>query len=289
METIFCAFPVFAPSESQKNRNLDAIKSLIEFLKVRPDYLTGEKEVKLDIWFAGYAYKDEFWQEIKALVNSGLSQAKIFRFDKNYGKARVVNKLVENYLKVNPNTQFMLTTDSDMKFIPDQPEFFERLVLSTQVMQTVTRKPFGMVSLNQAEENCHWLDKFDQRFEYDIQQLNIKEKISWPSNASGIAGGALFLSLKAWGKIGGYKTFDGPYAGDDAFILISMAQNGFCYGVTEQLSMVHPVTVGDQEYIKWKQDQIKTSFTQPSKEGNLQYLIKDKEFWDRENILVKNL
>lgn len=286
METIFCAFPIFAPSESQKNRNLEAIKSLIELLKVRPDYLTGEKEVKLDIWFAGYAYKDAFWNELKSLINSGIPQAKVYRFDKNYGKARVVNKLVESYLKSNPPAQFMLTTDSDMKFIPSQPDLFERLVLATQVMQTVTKKPFGMVSLNQAEENCHWLDKFDQRFEYDIEQLGLKEKISWPSNASGIAGGALFLNLKAWGKIGGYKTFDGAYAGDDAFILISMAQNGFCYGVTENISMIHPVTVGDEEYIKWKQEQLKTSFTQSTKEGNLQYQAKDKEFWDKVNGVV---
>lgn len=282
MESIFCCFPVFAPSESQKNRNVDAIKSLVELLKVRPDYLTGEKGVKLDIHFGGYAYKDEFWEEIKGLVKN-INGAKCFRFDKNYGKSRVVNRMVDNYLKDSPNTQFMLTTDSDMKFVPDQPDTFERLILGTQAIQKVINKPFGMFSLNQLEENCHWTDKFDQNIEYQIQQNGIKEEIKWPSNGSGIAGGALFINLKAWTKIGGYKKFDGMYAGDDAFILLAMCNGGFAYGVTMNIAMVHPVTVGDSEYIEWKKEQIKTSFVEGSKTGNQKFMDRDKEFWDKVN------
>lgn len=284
VEKIFCCFPVFAPSESLKNRNLDAIDSLRRLLEVRPDYLTGSRGVKLDIWFGGYAYTDDFWNQIRDSVKKFAPESKVFRFDKNYGKSRVINKMVSEYLKENPGAQFMLTTDSDMKFIPEQEMMFERLILATQVMQKVLSRPFGMLSLNQIEENCHWLDEFDKSFEYEVQQLNgLKEVIKWPSNGSGIAGGALFINLKAWVEIGGYKKFDGMYAGDDAFILLAMHQRGLGYGVPLNIGMVHPVTVGDSEYIEWKKEQIKTSFAESTKQGHEAFLEKDKVFWDSVN------
>lgn len=284
-DNILCVFPIFAPSKSQFERNLNAVKSLAVLLEKRPDYLTGDKGAKIQIVFGGYAHKNEYWDTIQELISSKIPSAKCFRFDKNYGKARVVNKLISSFLKNKETNQYIFTTDSDMVFIPEQENFFERLLVMGQVIQAIQKKPFGMVSLNQHEENCHWRDKFENVHEYKIENVDSKhhEMFSWPSNASGIAGGAIFLSSIAWDKVGGYRTFNAQYSGDDAFLLLDMAQNGFAFAMSDSIAMIHPKTIGDAEYIEWKKEQIKTAFEDKNDDRYKSFLQRDLDFWNNQN------
>lgn len=284
-DNILCVFPIFAPSESQLKRNLASVKSLVEFLKVRPDYLTGERGAKLQIVFGGYAYKNEYWDTIQEVISSGITSAKCFRFDKNYGKARVVNKLVATFLKNKASNQYIFTTDSDMIFLPNQQNTFERLLVMGQIVQKEQQKPFGFISLNQQEENCHWRNKFDRVHQYKIKNelFEHNEMFSWPSNASGIAGGALFISCSAWEKIKGYRTFNAQYSGDDAYLILDTAQAGFSFAMSDSIAMIHPVTEGDAEYVEWKKEQIKTAFEVKNDERYKSFLLKDAEFWDKQN------
>jgi hypothetical protein len=283
VEKVFCVFPVFAPSTSQKNRNVDSIKSFIGFINNNSHLLTGEKFVKLDIVFAGYAYKDEYWNEIESLIRQGVPSAEVYRFDKNYGKARLVNKMVETYTHKNPETQYLFTMDSDMKFVPGVDAFFDRLLLMSQVMQKRMNKPFGFISLNQLEENCIWYHCMDQSFPYQINPLNIQEEFVWPSQGSGIPGGGLFISLKAWKVVGGYRHLNSSYNGEDGWFSADCQQKGFAVAVAKSISLIHPVTIGDEEYVKWKGEQMKSAFKPVSKEDYDSFLGKDADFWRSQN------
>lgn len=265
---IFCAFPVFAPSEKLFQKNMESIISFINYLKIHPFYLDGSKGHILDIYFGGWTSKDSYWDEIKKTIKDAIPNAKTFRFDKNYGKAKVVNNLAKDYFIDNPNTEFMFTIDSDMRFLVDQPYMFDRLLLAASALQTNLKRPFGFVALDQQGENCHWYEPrggytgMNQFLSYtlDGSGMKIEEKLVWPSDGAGIAGGSLFINSKIWRQIGGYRNFNTEYAGEDGLYLRDVQQAGASVCIIKTLSILHPIPEDDPEYRAWKNECMKSAF-----------------------------
>jgi hypothetical protein len=229
--------PIFVPDQKRFERNIDSIKSFLNYCE--------KNNVKIDCIFGGWG-KDEYMNEIIDLLSRKdlpINVISINKFGKNYGKAVVVNTLHKKLEEKQIDYEFILTCDSDIVFKEDTPNIIQRLEKSAEELEKERKMPFGIISLNQEGNCCHWLDKFENT-------LELSESFKYPNSPSGIAGGCLFISKKAWEKVGGYRVM-GVYAGDDAYLLIDLGKNGFSMQVSTSISIIHPHD-DDLEYQKWK-------------------------------------
>lgn len=284
---IFCAFPIFCPSESMFKRNLLSVISFVEYIRLNPSYLDGSKGFILDIFYGGWSLKDEWFNDIKNYIKNTLPEildgngkpinfVKVFRFEKNYGKAKIVNDLAMDYDVLRPGTQFMYTCDSDIKMMNSQIHFFERLVLSARCIEQVieqstgVKKPFGMVALNQGSEaNYHWFEPrdgytgLDQTASYEVNGengLKMTETICWPSDGAGIAGGSYFANFLLFKHVGGYRKLNSPYNSDDGMWLRDVIQSGSIAMVIKSLSVLHPLPEDSDQYLEYKKESMKSAF-----------------------------
>lgn len=236
--------PVFCPNEVQFTKNLKSVRSFAEYLHMYPQ----TEDIILDIAFGGYCYEERYWEELsKSFVTMSAS---VVKFDKNYGKAYVVNALYRQFYN---DHDYIFTFDSDIIFDPlNEPQMFYRLVdLFSKYTDRHNQGPLGAVSLNQKEAQCHWMHAMDCRI------MAGNEVLTWSSSRSGIAGGCLFIKADAWKKVGGYKVM-GVYSGDDGKFLSDIQNAGFLFTIVETLHIIHPANHHkERKYQEWKYKQIK--------------------------------
>lgn len=267
MSNIAFIQPIFAPDKKRLDRNLDSIKSLANYLKANP-------YDDINFYFGGWC-KDEYWATIKTSIKECMEGKKFSykRFSKNYGKAVVVN----NLHKMIKNEQYILTADSDILFLPEEHNMFERLIECHDKMQKERKSKTGVIALNQKGQNCHLPLCFQNVREYENQFGNV-ETVNWPNGAGGIAGGCIFVSKDAWKKVGGYREM-GVYSGDDAYLLLDMVRAGRTIQLFSSLHVVHPME-DDAEYAKWK---VKVCQRDSGKytQVNENQLKEAEEFWSK--------
>jgi hypothetical protein len=269
MDTIFIQ-PIFAPDKKRFDRNWDSLVS----------FLTYCEKYKYDVKFAvGGWCLDEYWEKFTKLINESYLKNKItlMRFEKNYGKAAVVNALHQKVKEKGVNYKYILTCDSDILFLKDTNNLIERLEQLAVESVKHTKKPFGMVSLNQKGANCHWEVCYQNQYTY-TNKFGGKEKIVYPTAPSGIAGGCLFISKECWEKVNGYRQL-GVYAGDDAYFLVDTYTNGFSHQMSDTIDIIHP-TENDEEYAKWKHKVCQRDSAGGYKKENIDGLVEEAEnFW----------
>jgi hypothetical protein len=279
IKSILYAQPVFAPDKMRLDRNVNSIKSFGQYLKVN-----GNDGMAITIAIGGWAKDDALWEEIVNACKEAFGGKVIpIRFDRNYGKATVVNKLVSISKEQGAKFDAILTADSDILYPVDTANMLARLAIAALKMEARKGKPFGMISLNQLGAGCHWKVCYENVVEYELK-LNkgvFKEKIVWPNMPSGIAGGCLFVSRNLWDATGGYRVL-GVYSGDDAFLLVDCFQKGFSYQMSDSIAIVHPPE-DDAEYAKWKVTVCQRDSLTGYK-SNLDPIIKEAdEFWEQKD------
>lgn len=232
--------PIFAPDKKRLDRNLASLLSFAEYTKQNP----GVNQVLL----GGWSPNEDYWKDIKGLIGENFKHIphKIIKFDRNYGKAMIVNQLAS---QIEPKNKFMLTADSDILFTKDTPNMFARLVEAANVMTVHKKREVGMIGLNQLGHNCHLPCCYENQHTFKSAGGN-NEKVVWPHGGGGIAGGCLMFNLTAWRKINGYRVM-GTYCGDDAYALIDLLHAGYSIQLAESVGIIHPPEA-DEEYAKWK-------------------------------------
>ena len=236
--------PIFAPDELRLEQNKKSIISIGNYLKKYP--------CEINFIFGGWAYNNNLWTSITNTINESIPGKyikEIKRFDKNYGKAYVVNNLYNSKKKLNFN--YFLTCDSDIIFSLDCPNIFQRLIDVAKKSQNHTNKQFGFVSLDQRQGCCHLHKLFDVKYQI-TNRYSQKETLSFSKKGNGIAGGCLFINRKLWEQVGGYKVL-GVYAGEDGALLRDAYKNNYSYQVSNDIFIIHPHS-NDKEYaeMKWK-------------------------------------
>lgn len=235
--------PLFIPDENQYQRNLNSIKSLIEYRKKYEDL----EEIKF--YFGGYCPNDEYWNTIKSIISANLKNSIILRVDKNVGKAFVVNKL---YCFVNKYTKYLFTLDSDIILSLDEPYIFKRLVEVSKILEIRRNMKFGIIALNQKEHCCHLqsIRKNNIIISNVIEDNTYVESLYYSDSPCGYAGGCLFINKDLWEDVGGYKTL-GVYEGDDAHLMLDAFNKNYSIQLSDSISIIHPYEK-DIDYIKWK-------------------------------------
>ena len=259
--------PVFAPDRARLDRNLDSIKSFANYIKSYP-------EVTIDIIFGGWCNDESYWVEIKNTIAEHIGPGiPIKKFDRNYGKATVVNTLYNS--RGDKNYTYLLTADSDIVFDANIPQLFERCVEAAQESENTRQKPFGIMALNQKGQNCH-MAQFVYQNRHKYQGKYGEEEIVWPHGAGGVAGGCLFTSIKCWEATGGYRIMS-VYSGDDAYYLLDAAKKGYSLQMFETGPIIHPLD-DDEEYAKWKVKVCQRD-SGPRRDNINNYINEADDFW----------
>lgn len=240
MPEIIYIQPIFAPDQMRLDRNLNSIKSFGNYTKKYPYNLT--------VVFGGWSMHEDYWPIINQTIKEycGHLNPKIIKFDRNYGKAVIVNQLTQKYIESKHS--YLLTADSDICWTEESPHNFERLVEMATKSLEVRQRPLGMISLNQKDQNCHLPCAYENRYEYDGKFG--KETFVWPNGGGGIAGGCLFIPVSAWKKIGGYKV-SGVYSSDDSIWMKDSFDQGYSTLLAHSISIIHP-NEHDQKYAQFK-------------------------------------
>lgn len=263
--------PLFAPDHIRMLRNLASLRSIV-------DQLGGTIPSESFI-FGGWAASDALWGQLQHLIEGSLPGATVHRYDENRGKAWVVNELITHALKAGKSFDYILTADSDMKFPNGQPAVMKRLLRAAHKLQKNSNKPLGLLALSQCGDDRNWSVVYENCFRYYCRFR--KELICFPNRPSGIAGGCLLIGRKAWEAVGGYRVM-GVYSGDDAYLLLDVAEAGFCYGLIKTLEVEHPPEA-DHEYLEWKEAQLVNCRESAGREcDDLNAATKAAEaFWER--------
>lgn len=274
MNTIYIQ-PIFAPDQMRLDRNIASIESFFDYVE----------ENIYDIKFAmgGWVSNDDYWNKFVKIVNERGHGNKItlLRFDRNYGKATVVNTLYEKVKQKGTEFKYFLTADSDIVFTKDTKHLVERLEDVAEKSVEVRKKPFGMIGLQQLCNGCHFESIYQN--EYKIKnRYGEDERVVYPTAPSGIAGGCLFFAKEAWDKFNGYRV-QSIYSGDDAFAILDVNSHGFSYQVTPNIGIIHPHEK-DDEYAKWKV-KICQRDTDGIRKNNIdRYINEADDFWKNHKI-----
>jgi hypothetical protein len=263
IKNILLIQPVFAPDVAQTQRNVDSIRSLGTYLRTHTT-----DGFNLMIIMGGWAKSDDLWNLIASEGKAQFGPSfNPIRFDKNYGKAYVVNTLYKNVIAQNNNVDALMSADSDIIFTLDTPHLFTRLVVAAEKMVEVKKQPWGLIGLNQLQHGCHFKSCYENQVEYEvsIRDKQFKEKIVWPSITSGIAGGCLFINRQYWDKVGGYDVERAKvYGPDDAYLLYFCGPNGFSWQMSDSIGIVHPFD-NNKEYSEWKVRNMSKGCTQSTR------------------------
>jgi hypothetical protein len=239
-EILYCQ-PIFAPDLMRLNKNIDSLESINNYLKQN-----NINNNSINFVFGGWCINDEYWNIISSKIIEYFNVTPI-RFDKNYGKAFVVNSLILK-AQENINFKYILTLDSDIMFDINEPNIFERLIYSFCMSKYIRDIPVGLIALNQSIANCHLQNVYDNSFEFESNYC--KEKIVYPNGHGGIAGGCLFITLEGWNLVGGYRIM-GVYAGDDEYLLRDLLSKGMSIQMADTIKCIHPHET-DSKYANWK-------------------------------------
>lgn len=233
---ILCIQPIFCPDDNFFEANKKSILSIIEYQQQFPYN-------NIQFIFGGYCKEDRYWNEINDIVTKnkfGICK----RYDKNYGKAFVVNSLFSLYRK---DEHYLFTLDSDILLDLTEYDMFRRLTAVANELPVHTQHTLGMLALNQTDDGCHIMQIMDR-------ELTLKnETLKWSSSNAGIAGGCLFINAEAFKQIGGYRVM-GVYSGDDGFLHADFNSINALSMIVHNISVIHPPNkhAYDEKYLRWK-------------------------------------
>jgi len=227
--------PIFLPNSVLFDKNVESIMSFINVI--------NNTDITIDINIGGWAISDDYWNSFIDKLN--IPNINVTRFDKNYGKAYVINKLTEDI----GSYDYLLTADSDIIF-KDTTHFIDRILTIVDKSQEFSGKKFGVMGINQEVANCHMMEHLSENTHSFLGHNDNLESIRWHNSPSGIAGGCLFTSSENWISVGGYREM-GVYSGEDAYFLIDTNKIGNSHFLAETISVIHPPET-NQRYQEWK-------------------------------------
>jgi hypothetical protein len=243
MDGVVYIQPIFAPDARLFDRNRRSVESFAGYLAAHP----AERPVRTV--FGGWG-REPYLAEMVRLIAARFPDAVVRTYERNFGKAHVVNDLYDTAVKGRmPETRYMLLADSDILYPLDQPHLIDRLVDAARRFSAKAGKTFGLLAPDQLEGNVH--DPCIHAHTVTVPgRFGGEETVVHPDWAAGIAGSCWLTSRQTWEMVGGYRRM-GVYAGEDGQYLGDMGRKGLSYGVAKTIPVIHP-REDDGAYAQWK-------------------------------------
>ena len=236
--------PCFCPNQKMFAINKRSLISILE-------YISRYRFRNIKLSFGGYFAEDKHYDVFSSIINEYNTNfnldATLNRFNKNYGKAYIVNSLFRLYNGDKYN--YLFTMDSDIVFDINEYDIIRRLLNCHIKSEKVFGKELGMISLNQKEHCCHVVERFDRSVVID------QDRLLWSSTHTGVAGGCLMIDVKSFINVGLYRIM-GVYAGEDGYLLYDFNTRGIPSVMAESISVIHPKHDEDEKYSEWKKNKL---------------------------------
>jgi hypothetical protein len=236
--------PIFIPAPDKAERYFNSIYSLGKYFN---KFYKDDNRILFA--FGGWCFNNEYWQKAESIIKEYFPLAPCIRYERNVGKAIIVNELSKQY---NWGQPYLMSVDSDIIFPEYTPWLWDRLDRMFKISEEIRKIPVGVIGLQQDENGVHYASIYDNQFEYKSTHHGkvFDERIVWPNIRGGIGGGCLAISMALWQKIGGYRVM-GVYSSDDGKILQDARRNNFSIQVSDSIAIIHPKE-DDPEYLRWK-------------------------------------
>lgn len=241
---------IFSPVYHRFSKTMISLNSIIESIN------QSQHDVKLFVGINGVE-NDSMRNWLNNLPNNTI---RLFNSSRNIGKAAIVNYMVDNVEEAD----YFISIDSDMVAREnDKYNWIDELV---KIMEFEPAQNFGLLSTWQDGNNCHLLDKLNERTEFLGQHIRYGEFY-------GVAGGCFIMRDKEFKWLGKYQVID-IYNGDDALLMQNINRHlQKLIGVTENIKLEHiPNYPEEQKYQQWKIDKCY---------GKLPIGKHTKGFWDK--------
>jgi len=277
MDGVVYIQPIFAPDARQFERNRRSLESFADYLAAYPC------ERPLRAVFGGWG-REPFVGETARLIADRFPDAVVRLYERNFGKAHVVNDLYDTVVKGRmPETRYLLLADSDIAYPLDRPRLIDRMVDAAERFSALVGKPFGLLAPDQLEGNVHNPCIHDHTVIVPGCPGG-EETIVHPDWAAGIAGGCWLTSRQTWEMVGGYRRM-GVYAGEDGQYLRDVGGKGLSYGVAKTIPVIHP-REDDGEYAQWKVRMCHRDSDGRADKDHGGLVAEAEAFWDRRDALV---
>ena len=256
---------IFCPNDIFLESNVKSITSMINYVNKYKN-----TDIDIDLYFTGWCKNESYWNIIKSKIGNNA----LIKLDKNYGKAYTVNNVIFNVKEYD----YIFTLDSDIILDINQPNIFERLLICSLELKRLTNGNFGLITLNQLEDNCHSISNFDKNI------ILIDEELLYPSNCCGLAGGCLFIDFKEFKKINGYRLM-GIYSGDDGYLMQDLFRNNKLCCMSKTISIIHPKMEQSDIYRNWKLNGVLKCQQSNGSVINIDMLNKEIELFNNGDII----
>lgn len=237
MNKRFFIQPIFAPNAELLSINLESITSVADYFDFN--------NYNVSCVFGGYVDSDAYWNELESLISGRFKKYSIKRFDKNYGKAYVINELVS--MSGMCVTDSFLSADSDINFIKETEDIYGRLENLSMVLSDTLGKKFGVIALEQVVNSCHLYNHISETVKV---QCDGKHETILHSGGGGIAGGCMYTSMESWTVIDGYEK-SSIYGGNDGLYFLKNVRLGFFVCLAKDIGIVHN-QYKNIDYHEWK-------------------------------------
>jgi hypothetical protein len=175
---------------------------------------------------------------VKYLESLSSNRVKVFKSDKNVGKAALVNMVYEK----TSNCSHFISIDSDM-IADEQYNFIDEMVWCIEHFPE-----FGVLSTFQKQNNQQLMDGLHQKVSREKHSVLFGQYNS-------VAGGCVVLTKEMWNTIGHYNTYGGVYGFDDGLMMQAVHLRQKLCGVIETVKLIHPFDT-DEQYKNWKSQNI---------------------------------
>jgi hypothetical protein len=240
---------IFCPNKKYYDITISSIIKLHQFLLIN-DLLD-----KITLMFVGWVHI--FEKEFITFVNIFPFNVNIILklWENNYGKTILFNKLITFLNKNNFDDHIIFYMDHDifLDFDNDIKILFNLFDMIKSDI-TIDQKKIGLVATNHKNDSRHQLDIYENNFNLNSVSL------IWPNYFMSIGVGCFLICAKIFKTLDQVEPFS-VYGLCDVHILEQLNNKNYHNCIIENFYAIHPYS-DDNDYIKWKYEQILKSFNQ---------------------------
>lgn len=277
-QTVLVIKSIFCPDLFNLNISIEGLKNIFNLINnVNSAYIY---KYKFGIVILGWCKKKEYKEQIlvmtTTLIKTMTINTKIIEidiWDHNYGKFRIMNKIIDLCKIYNFNYNYILYSDHDIIF-PLNQKIFVKMIRYLKSNIVINTKPLGLIAFSHKEDIRHQFDIYSNNH---IKYTNLIYPDS--KNFTSIATGAYFSYVKIFALMKKFKLIS-VYGFDDYCLLKELDNMNYFATVHKNLNVIHSFQSEQNiKYIEWKNLQILTA---------IKY-IKEEKYDEMEKLYLTNV